>query len=449
MKIDPANGRPTPRPRPQAPSPQRALRSPAGRSEFSTGRGSALKARALAVTGATLRDAALQERRVYARAGARLRDAAGHVLRPAAPNEPLAVVGEADEATARALDAAAGAPHHWLEVQSAGQTAFIAEDVTTPAPTAAGALSRRQGGRAPTPPGNFVNGNYTDLGYDALHQYAPQNVAADLDRLRAAGVTNVRIWADPPYVDQVDDEARARRVHDILTLAAARNMTVTVDLFDVRGHADEGPAGDAAMRARIQAVIGANRDAPNVIWSLTNEPQIGPGLGSDAAQLEAFTDWYLGLVSDMRRAGAATISAEVVPTCVGNDPTFPPTQRAMQRIASAVDVISPHLYFGQSVDDAQGSDQYQSFLAWRALAQQLHKPLWVGEFGLDAPVRDFEHLDAWLRHLQGLGVQTTLLWQLLKDEPGHTDDRSYDITPGGDAAFVAALPHWLGTERSP
>ncbi len=291
--------------------------------------------------------------------------------------------------------------------------------------------------QSPARPGSFVNGNYTDLGMQS-GVFSEQAAAEDLDRLRAAGLTNVRIWAAPPS----DVQGMSNRVAALLRLAAQRGMTLTIDLIDGHNNTQlasyEGPF-TAELRRRIQTIVAQNAGARNAIWSLGNELQAPD-------RPREFASWYSGLVGELRRAGARTVACELVPGACGNDLSNPDVRRAMQTLAQAVDVVSIHMYPDVAAAGVEGSSfggEWAVFMEWRRLARSQGKPLYVGELALRPPVRDAANLDAWLRELQGAGVATVMLWQFMKDEGGHYDDLSYDSVDGPSFQRELTERGWL------
>lgn len=359
--------------------------------------------------------------------GTNLRRADGSVVRVLS-GQQATVLRAATAAEDAALDAAARGRYSWLQLRLPdGSVGFVAESRTTatapatPAPTPTPGTGRTGVGRG----GHFLNGNYTDLGM----QNGWWNEAAaahDLARLKAVGVTNVRVWAPAAGIDGNAADAMANRVDALARLAAAQGMTLTVDLYDgatnqrLQNYLDAEPL----IRNRIQTIVGRNAGHSNIIWSLGNEMQAPD-------RPREFGDWYAKMVGEMRRAGARAVSAELVPGAAGNVPSNPDVAYAMQRIASSVDVVSIHMYPNAPIE-AVGpyGESYGLFRTWLDLGNRLGRTVYVGEFGLEGHAHSPQNLDHWLRHLQDLGVNKVFLWQFMKDEAGHVDGLSFDSLRG-------------------
>jgi hypothetical protein len=364
-----------------------------------------------------------------------LRDAEGRVLASVPRGTAVTIIGSAPAAVQRQLESLRPG-HAWVQVRLAdGSPGFMARSLLSAS------------GRASTAPSQMVNGNYTDLGYQH-GVFSAAAAAADLDRLRRAGLTQVRIWAQPPNTTG-DVNSMSARVGVLLRLAAERGMTLTVDLHD--GHNNTRLANylghfTEELKTRISTIIGQNRVARNVIWSLGNELQAPD-------DPRGFATWYTSRVADMRRAGARTVSAELVPGAVGNDLSNPLVVAAMKQVVRAADVVSIHLYPNSSAAEAsRGSGPYASdyglFKAWSALARGSGKPLVVGEFGLQANVRTRQDLTDWLELFRSQGIRNVMIWQLMKDETGHLDNLSYDSVDGSSFQRELYEDGWLSSPGS-
>ena len=303
--------------------------------------------------------------------------------------------------------------------------AGMANPLTAAPPATSAGQLRGVGGRVEP----FVGGNYTDLGmvggvFDAAE------AQRDLERLRAAGVTSVRVWATN-LPGLTDARGAANRIGILATQAKALGMTLTVDLFDANSLG--GAAGATAYRANdpaldelISTVVGQNAGHDNVMWSLGNEL-------ADPTHPADFAAWYTEKAAAVRRAGGpgTRICAELLPGSVNHPFKDPAYAAAARQIIAASDVVSVHYYPDAPYPQAASTDEYRSLAAWNTLTRAAGKPFVVGEFGVGESLRSPEVVRGWLQHFYALGVDQVRPWQFLKDEAGHLDPYSMDLVLGG------------------
>jgi len=327
----------------------------------------------------------------------------------------------------------------WVSAQYVGlQAPASASGGASGSPATGGANATGQ------PRVGFVEANYTDIGMvwtPGGMVFNADEAAKDLDRLKAAGITNVRVWATDLGGSPAD---MANKVDAIASMAQDRGMSITVDLYDGHNNTDlqNYKNAEGTIRQNIQTIIGQNKGHSNIVWSLGNEMQ-APN------QPAEFGNWYVGMVGEMRAAARPNrikISAELVPQACGSYQD-PAAQAAMRQIVRAVDVVSIHMYPNCPVDQAATGpykDEYNAFREWLSFAQAAGKPVNVGEFAMDqGQYRDASNLDGWLRHLEGLGVGHVYLWQFMKDEAGHIDPVSYDQVDGPSFESDLRQGGWL------
>jgi hypothetical protein len=383
---------------------------------------------------------------VYAQTRMNVRTGPGggyDVFRVIDPGTPLQVVERTADGWVRVINPFGAEPPYL----------YVSEDLVRAQPPASGSGGGTsvggQAGGSMSPHVGFVQANYTDIGM-ANGIFDEQAALEDLRRLAAAGVTNVRVWAETGGLTDIG--GMANRIDVLARLAASDelHMTLTVDLIDGQGNSDltnyTNSIYDEAINARIKDIIGPNRGHSNIVWSLGNEMQ-------SPNQPRAFADWYAGKVQAMRDAGARKIVAELVPGAAGNNLNDADVRYAIWKITSVVDTVSIHLYPNAPPDGLEAAnydEEYALFLAWLTAANEAGKKFIVGEFAVDGgpdqdpAIRNEETLHAWLQHLSGLGVDNVFLWQFMKNEGGHIDHRSYDSFENGES-FEAALRNrgWL------
>jgi uncharacterized protein YraI len=405
-------------------------------------------------------------------------------LRGGPGTDQARIGGLADGAALRVTAPPDGGPasrNGWVHVSSPSGEGWVSEQYVrkagaggTPSTGTPGG-STAGDGRLLTPDGRpqrFVAGNYTDLGRansgqmpHPIHEETAfrDAVNQDLDRLREMGVDNVRIWAAdfPENPLGNDNAALAARVRIISEEAARRGMTVTVDLFDgatMDKDVNAYRGRDAEINARIQTIVGANAGASNIVWSVGNE--IG-----DPANPSGFADWYVekaNMIRDTVRAHGGDadrplISLQVTPGALGH-PThgWNNARAAMERVAAASDILSPHFYptampgqlpwENQRVDgSSQGTFpqmDYDSLKVWAEIAKAQGKPLTAGEFSIPRDTQATKDLseqqyaemtEAWMNELKNLGLQQVSFWQLAKDDVGHVDPASVDFIVGDNS----------------
>jgi len=328
-------------------------------------------------------------------------------------------------------------------------------------------------------PQNVIATNYTDLGRSGATGQLPHPmtdpegfrtaVIDDLDNMQRNGIQDVRIWAaDFPENNLGNDlAALSARVNIIAEEAAARGMTVTVDLLDgatmdksmdlLRGREPE-------LNLRIAKIVGDNARAANIRWSVGNE------IGDPSRPLE-FATWYANKAELIRQTIAAhggdpsrqCVSAQLTPGAVGHPtyPGWPDARAAMEKIVDASDIVAIHFYApgppGQlpetAVSMVHGGITYpkmdwDSFQVWNEIAQAKDRPMTAGEFGIPRDVQgignpsseDYTNWSkAWLEHLSAIGIDQVSFWQLGKNEGGHIDPASADVAFGGNADDSRAL----------
>ncbi|MBN2359116.1 MAG: cellulase family glycosylhydrolase [Deltaproteobacteria bacterium] len=313
---------------------------------------------------------------------------------------------------------------------------------------------------------NFIGGNYTDLGRldngTMPDPTTPEGaaamraaVAADLDRLQGEQVDEVRIWAgNVPGGESVggleNPEAMAARVKIIAEEAARRDMTVTVDLFD--GNCVGGKdvnnyrAMDDTYNKVIDTVVGKNRDADNIQWSLGNE--IG-----DYNNPEAFANWYVEKANLIRQAGGpgTKVVTEFTPGSAINHPRgigYDRWAACASKIINASDIVGIHFYPKHGPDSMDAGDQleYETLCAWNDLAQKAGKPFVVGEFNVSSEQggRSEQSIQQWLQRFEEMGVDHVSLWQFLKNEGGHIDEESFDSLRNRSYLDLLHRNGWLG-----
>ncbi|MCB9649547.1 MAG: hypothetical protein H6730_23540 [Deltaproteobacteria bacterium] len=278
-----------------------------------------------------------------------------------------------------------------------------------------------------------VGGNYTDIGVGfsgmpTNFTTMRTNIQNDLNRLQAAGVRDLRIWADPPYVGMTVPNM-ATRVNIVAQEAAARGMRVLVPLFDAhRGSPSDPdthlrPGVDTMLRDRFSRIVWPNRGHTNIVWSLGNEVA-GP---NDPV---AFANWYRSRVNEMRgyMGAGQKVVAELVPGSANHfeGPLSTQAHQAANIIVGASDLVSVHYYPPHDV--SQGEDlEFRSLRVW--LGKAGVTKFIVGEIGvcqsLSASAR-YTRLTQWLEHLESYGVRDALIWQLMKDDTNHLDPCSFD-----------------------
>jgi len=181
---------------------------------------------------------------------------------------------------------------------------------------------------------------------------------------------------------------------------------------------------ESVVTPAVRAAREAGANLSNITFSVGNEPA-GP---NDPG---AFADWFVARAGDLRGALRAaglsqpTIVAELIPFSVGD----PPDAAAMAEIVRAVDAVSVHFYAPGPVDP--DNPEYSALLQWAGAAGR--KPFTVGEFGAMPGVADRDNvLMGWLRQMETDGIGGVRLWQFGKNEntAGHTDDRSLQDAGG-------------------
>lgn len=289
--------------------------------------------------------------------------------------------------------------------------------------------------------GNYIGGNYTDLGRVDGHEAMPNPLdpggaqamrdaaGRDLDRLAAQGVDHVRVWAQHPN-GLTDPAAIGARIRILAEEAQKRGMTLTVDLFDnyAVGGRNVDNYRNLPMDSLISNVVGANAGFDNIQWSLGNE------IGDHERPLE-FAQWYEDTAAKVRQAGGpgTVISAQLVPGSVNHPWVNATYEEAARRIIAASDVVSVHAY----PEGPVGSEPWMSGIEqrsteWYARAtQEAGKKFTIGEFGLPENMRTRENIDGWLRYYEDvLGADHVSLWQFMKDDVGHLDPMSWDLITG-------------------
>lgn len=285
-----------------------------------------------------------------------------------------------------------------------------------------------------------VGGNYTDIGVDAGGSMPTNsttlrnNVRADLDRLDRAGVSDLRIWAEPPYVG-MSTAQMATRVGIVAQEAATRGMRVLVALVDLHRTSPSDPDTHrrsgitTLLRNRFSGIVWPNRGASNIVWSIGNEPA-GP---SDPV---GFARWYRDRVSEMRgyMGSGQQVVAELVPGSTNHFSGGMSAQahQAADIIAAAVDLVSVHYY--PPHDLSQGEDlEFQSLRVWLGKAGPAR--FLVGEIGvcqaMSASAR-YTRLTQWLGRMESYGIRKALIWQFLKDDTNHLDPCSFDLVLSGN-----------------
>ena len=304
-------------------------------------------------------------------------------------------------------------------------------------------------GRVTPRQGVNLGSNYTDLGVNddgslpGDIETIRANAAADLDRLQAAGITDVRVWVRP--ID--NPELAAARIAAIAELARARGMTVTVDLLDMHREnatdpgAHQRPELEERLTALLEQVVRPNARHQNIIWSVGNEPASGANQpGFDPAENLNFANWLAGWNNQLANlVGRNRVALELTPTAVG----MPPDPAAMRVLVASAGRVNIHFYPNPDpsvpVADQVAGEEFQALLAWRDAASRAGKRFSVGEFGvvngdgfggfaLEGEARAAV-LDAWLQAFAAEGITNVRLWQLLKNEAGHVDGWSFDDTP--------------------
>ncbi|MFN7960278.1 MAG: hypothetical protein U0002_03325 [Thermoanaerobaculia bacterium] len=378
---------------------------------------------------------------------------------------------------------------------AAGDTVFHQNDPSAAKQTVALQPAQQDGNPTPqpsnpVPKGNFVGANYTDIGRTADGPINPDSpgfraaVEEDIKRLEGLGVTDLRVWADPPgggmNVDQM-----AKRIDIIADVAAEHGMRITVDLSDgssAKGMDNLNGTVSDQISQRL-AVMDANQGHSNIDWSMGNE--IGLNGNASKADMDAFATFVENQAATMRQhmGDGQHLVIELTPGALGNHPGSPGPNAttddvlaAMHRVARAVDTVSIHFYpvaapgqLPNQVGWIQPANDFASLKSWQAVANQEGRDFIVGEFAVPrddyalasgkVPGLDLNNPDAvtaakndpnfpsvmdqidpqqyadltnqWLGELYGMGVRQVRFWQLTKDDPGHNDPSSLDTAAAG------------------
>ncbi len=304
-------------------------------------------------------------------------------------------------------------------------------------------------------PHKFVAANYTDLGVNFEGQMTSSEstlrsrAGAELNRLRDAGITNVRVW---PFLHHGDNLTRmANRVAWLADEAARRDMTITVDLFDSSGNNTYAniKANESKIDSRISGIIRPNANKRNIYWSLGNE------IGGHENPL-AFATFYEQKVAAMRDAGAMHISFHPVPGSLehrwgsNND-----TEKAARRCIKVSDDVSPHFYAVGSVSNESSANwtEFNSLQQYINIAHELCKPTIIGEFGITGNCgenysqRTDNNVKGWLNYFDNtLKVDQVSFWQFMKNTLGHLDDQCFASVSGsciGNGTHQDAMSGYL------